>query len=112
MAVMMTERPANARYGILLGMPTLTSIKVPIELRNQVRDAATLAGLTQSGLIEVLLERFADELFWQRMEEVSPAQDRADLAEDRDGLNEDYTLEDALLDEEESNALAGAKGEI
>ncbi|MDR0847962.1 MAG: hypothetical protein LBN10_02775 [Propionibacteriaceae bacterium] len=90
-------------------MSTLTSIKVPIEVRNQLRDAAIRAGTTQSGLVEVLLNRFADELFWKQMEETSAQEYHTMLAADGDELNEDYTLEDALIDAEESSSLTGTK---
>jgi hypothetical protein len=78
----------------------MTAIKVPILVRDRLRAAAQQASVTQAALIDEMLDRLEDELFWERMETTTPAEYQAALEADGVPLLDDYTAEDALIDQE------------
>jgi hypothetical protein len=53
-------------------MNPLTAIKVPIETRDRLRDAARAAGLTQGALIDQMLAQREEAEFWAALEEAPP----------------------------------------
>lgn len=56
-------------------MTEMTTIKVPSEVRNAVRDAARAANLTQAQLIEEMLRERARAEFWSALEAEEPDQE-------------------------------------
>lgn len=56
-------------------MSRMTTIEVPEEVRDQVRDAAVEEHMTQGQLITELLRQRRKALFWDRLERETPDQE-------------------------------------
>lgn len=79
----------------------LTSIKVSRDLRDRVSRLARQRRMSQHAYLDQLLQEAEENEFWRRMAEVSAEDYQSAIADDRDHLNEDYDVEEALIRDEE-----------
>jgi arginase family enzyme len=80
-------------------MQTMTAIKVPVATRDRLRAAARSEGLSQAALIDTMLADREDHEFWAGIESVSAEEYQESLREDGIALDEDYAIEDGLIDD-------------
>jgi hypothetical protein len=76
----------------------MTAIKVPVATRDRLRAVARKESLSQAALIDKMLADREDAEFWAGMEAVTPEEYHASLREDGISLDEDYSIEDGLID--------------
>ncbi len=67
-------------------MKALTSIKVPVETRDRLRDAARASGLTQGALIDQMLAEREEAEFWAALADAT-----APTADELDEVDADFT---------------------
>jgi putative heme iron utilization protein len=83
-------------------MTTLTTVKLPTATRDRLRAAAEAEHTTQAALIDKMLAEREEAAFWAAMAAIDPDEYRASLVADGDTVDDDYSLEDALAAEADS----------
>ena len=85
-------------------MPEVSTVKVPKPLLTRLAAVAKQKHVTQPALIEEMVARFEDELFWSQFGDLTPAKYQAAMRADGDSLSEDYSLENESIAAEEAGA--------
>lgn len=80
---------------------SLTTIKVTKDVRDRVSKLARLQHMSQHAYLDQLLREAEEKAFWRGMAEASAEEYDQALAEDGDALNEDYALEESVIEAEE-----------
>lgn len=78
-----------------------TSINVSEATRERLNRLARGRGMSQHTYLDQLLKEAEEAEFWRRMAEVSAEDYHHEVAADGDGLDEDYSLEEAEIRAEE-----------
>ncbi|WP_062520438.1 hypothetical protein [Demequina silvatica] len=76
-------------------MTDMTTIKVRRSTRARVSELAGERGVTQSELLDQLLDHEAEREFWVGLSRLTPEAYRAALAEDDDHVDMGFGLEDS-----------------
>ena len=80
---------------------SLTTIKVTKDVRDRVSRLARLQRMSQHAYLDQLLREAEEKAFWHRMAEANAEEYHQALAADGDALNEDYALEESVIEAEE-----------
>ncbi|MDR1293462.1 MAG: hypothetical protein LBK59_00655 [Bifidobacteriaceae bacterium] len=75
-----------------------TTIAIRSETRARIKVRAARESKTIDEFLQLLLDGYECSRFWQSFEDVTPQSYAAAIAGDGDSLDEDYAVEDQLID--------------
>lgn len=85
-------------------MAETSTVKIPKSLRERFAAVANKKKMTQPALIEEMVSRLEDELFWASFGDLDAAKYQAAMRADGDLPGEDYSLENEPIAAEEAGA--------
>lgn len=85
-------------------MPEISTVKVPKPLLTRLAAVAKQKHKTQPALIEEMVAKVEDELFWASFGDLDAQKYQAAMRADGDALSEDYARENEPIAAEEAGA--------